>query len=391
MRSNEAERSRVRRFRRAFAAVTVGVVVACGGSVGGPKVGGESHFLTRCDGSCGGGLSCISGVCTRGCVVSESSCADLATNAQCTDQSVEPGAVAVCDVACVGNAECASVGQGYQCTEGFCRAGQPMTPSGKSCRVLYAEYPSGSDLPTSNGCDTCVCQDGEVICSGAEIPCASGVPVAECPRGEIEHTIDPIEVLASRFEGDILVLKVRYGGGCGRHDYGLCYGPEFLESYPVQTRLRLLHDAHEDLCNALLETTLRFDLSNLANRYKSAYQAEGGLISTPYGLYAFGELPCNERLQAADAQIELAHDFARKDCITDDDCRVTSAKLSCGSLGCAYPVNVSDVEALSSWARAMDTPVCGADFASACPEGVRLCGTSDAFVACREGECVITN
>ena len=83
-------------FAGAFS-IVVGLFWGCGGSLG-SETGGESHFLIYCDDSCGAGLSCISGVCTRGCVVDEDSCADLHPEAECTDASIEPGEVAVCDL-----------------------------------------------------------------------------------------------------------------------------------------------------------------------------------------------------------------------------------------------------------------------------------------------------
>jgi len=87
-----------------------------------PQFGGESHFLRHCSETCGDGLDCISGVCTRGCVVEqENSCAMFAA-ASCTSDSFEPGAVAVCDVKCSGDADCGLLGGGYGCDAGFCRA-----------------------------------------------------------------------------------------------------------------------------------------------------------------------------------------------------------------------------------------------------------------------------
>lgn len=96
---------------------------ACGGAAGNtPWLGSESHFLERCQGSCSGGLDCIGGICTRACLIASSSCTELAPSASCTDQSVEPGAVAVCDVACSARSECSALGDGYSCDGAFCRA-----------------------------------------------------------------------------------------------------------------------------------------------------------------------------------------------------------------------------------------------------------------------------
>ena len=104
-------------------AVLAALLAACGGVTSTPTVGGESHFLQDCEDGCGTGLECISGVCTRSCLVGKDSCADLAGGAVCTDASIEPGAVAVCDLACDSGAECLKLGNFFVCQEGFCRDG----------------------------------------------------------------------------------------------------------------------------------------------------------------------------------------------------------------------------------------------------------------------------
>jgi hypothetical protein len=98
---------------------------ACGGkSDSVPVVGSESHFLMRCSDGCDSeGLACIGGICTRSCIIGENACSELASAARCTDQSVEPGNVAVCDVSCSTRADCAALGDGHVCNGGFCRLG----------------------------------------------------------------------------------------------------------------------------------------------------------------------------------------------------------------------------------------------------------------------------
>ncbi len=102
---------------------------ACGGTASNPRVGSESHFLSRCAGSCPGGLDCIAGICTRACLTGTSSCSDLDAAASCTNQSVEPGEAAVCDVACAGPADCQRLGSEYACEGSFCRTNAAPGPS----------------------------------------------------------------------------------------------------------------------------------------------------------------------------------------------------------------------------------------------------------------------
>jgi hypothetical protein len=123
--TSNSGRRRVLRFRHVVLAL---VVAACGGTIGKRTAGGESHFLKACPGDCGAGLECISGVCTRGCVVGESECSDLAPGATCTNQSIEPGRVAVCDLPCDRDRDCNGLGDEFRCPAGFCRAAPAETP-----------------------------------------------------------------------------------------------------------------------------------------------------------------------------------------------------------------------------------------------------------------------
>src|SRR5688572_13801134 len=91
-----------------------GLAGACGGTASSPQpaVGSESHFLARCSGECGGGFDCIGGICTRSCITEGESCTDLGASVACTNESVEPGEVAVCDARCTTESECAPLGSG---------------------------------------------------------------------------------------------------------------------------------------------------------------------------------------------------------------------------------------------------------------------------------------
>lgn len=89
--------------------------------------------------------------------------------------------------------------------------------------------------------------------------------------------LDPAEILQARIEGDVLLLEVRYGGGCETHDFALLHSGVFMESLPVQTVLTLAHDAHGDPCRALVGRSLRFDLTPVKRAYQAAY-GEGGTL-----------------------------------------------------------------------------------------------------------------
>ncbi len=101
-----------------------GLATACFGEAepDEPTVGSESHFLRLCEETCADGLDCIAGICTSPCVVGDSESCEQFPAAACTNQSVEPGEVAVCDVPCSGDVDCSVLSQDHACWDGFCRA-----------------------------------------------------------------------------------------------------------------------------------------------------------------------------------------------------------------------------------------------------------------------------
>jgi|GEM_PF-3244529 len=102
----------------------------CNGKIVDPSLGSESHFLTYCSESCGDGFACIGGICTETCVVAgEDACGEIHSGAICTNESVEPGSVAVCDMPCTGSIDCGSLSPAHACFEGFCRGQARKTPS----------------------------------------------------------------------------------------------------------------------------------------------------------------------------------------------------------------------------------------------------------------------
>ncbi len=219
MKTNEAKRFRLPGSLRLALCATLGALLAgaCGGTVGKiPSIGSESHFLAYCADGCSPGLDCIGGICTRACLTDQSSCSDLATNAACTNQSVEPGEVAVCDVSCGSGGSCAALGADYACDHGYCRkplsngsaaSGSAGAGGSSDCNPVgrygvgkeggykpccpgltelftYAQsYANGESTPTcvspeyrSFSCIQGTCGDG--ICEDAEAPCGCGV---DCP------------------------------------------------------------------------------------------------------------------------------------------------------------------------------------------------------------------
>jgi hypothetical protein len=90
------------------------------------------------------------------------------------------------------------------------------------------------------------------------------------------YRTDPATILGARIEGDLLNLDVEFGGGCSEHEFALVHSGGFRESFPVQTDLRLMHDANGDPCRALVQRMLVFDLTPLKQVYLTSYAAPSG-------------------------------------------------------------------------------------------------------------------
>jgi polyhydroxybutyrate depolymerase len=94
-----------------------------------PQTASETNFLSRCDTSCADELSCVCGVCTRACSVTDE-CASLAAGAECVAAAARtPEAAcfadesaAFCDLACSGDGDCGVLGAAFRCQSGYCRA-----------------------------------------------------------------------------------------------------------------------------------------------------------------------------------------------------------------------------------------------------------------------------
>jgi hypothetical protein len=101
----------------------------------------------------------------------------------------------------------------------------------------------------------------------------SGVaPIVVDMEGDLDGwPADAIEIVAASVEAPLLRVTVRFGGGCERHDVDLVAWSGWRESFPVQVGVALTHDAHGDMCRALLTREFTFDLTGLREAYVDAY------------------------------------------------------------------------------------------------------------------------
>ena len=335
------------RKRRSGAMVlSILLLGGCGGMLT-PTMGGESHFLRICTSDCGDGLDCISGVCTRGCVVNNDGCHELDAQAECTDQSIEPGAVAVCDVSCQSDPDCVSLSRQHVCDAGYCR--------GPALEGLDGSGGAGNTGQGGNAAGGTVGDGGSGAASGGGLVREGELgSVLPCPDPIVT---DAIRVRTARIEGDRLILDVE-GGACGEeHYYGACYEQSFLESYPVQGTLHVLYDANGDTCEERAPVTIEFDLRGYAEYFARSYPGEGVIITTNFGTYATGELDCDERDLAVQLQTDDAIGRMSLSCEGDADCEWVHTGTTCSGR-CGVPGSTSDKPALEEALQAISDSLC---------------------------------
>jgi hypothetical protein len=77
----------------------------------------------------------------------------------------------------------------------------------------------------------------------------------ESDKGD-DYTINSVEVI-----GNQLSVSVTYGGGCKEHEFELLGDRRIMKSMPPQMNVVLKHNANQDMCRALITTTVVFDLT----------------------------------------------------------------------------------------------------------------------------------
>ena len=90
---------------------------------------------------------------------------------------------------------------------------------------------------------------------------------------------DQVFIREAEIEGDVLSLRVQFGGGCRTHDFYLVASSLFMESEPPQVNVLLSHDGHGDLCRAFLTEDLAFDLGPLKRKDLEGFTGAPGTES----------------------------------------------------------------------------------------------------------------
>ena len=90
---------------------------------------------------------------------------------------------------------------------------------------------------------------------------------------------DAYTINAATLQGDTLTINVSYSGGCEAHTFTLVAEERFLESFPVQLRVSLAHNANGDTCEALITEDHTFNLTPIKEVYQKGYQKDTGTVA----------------------------------------------------------------------------------------------------------------
>ncbi|NQX90943.1 MAG: hypothetical protein HRT74_02185 [Flavobacteriales bacterium] len=111
--------------------------------------------------------------------------------------------------------------------------------------------------------------------------------LAVIDRERFQGDSDNLSILSAKMEGDILIVDVRYSGGCEEHTFDLVSNGFYAKSLPPKLPIRILHNANGDGCRQLIETSLSFNVQPLK------YAGKGPLIMNLQGY----DEPINYRYQ----------------------------------------------------------------------------------------------
>lgn len=88
-------------------------------------------------------------------------------------------------------------------------------------------------------------------------------PVVVNKGYEWPGSTDAFNVTDVRVSGDTLLVDVNYGGGCKDHVFTMSTNGAYMKSLPPQMMLWLEHESNDDMCRAMIHTTLKFDLRSV--------------------------------------------------------------------------------------------------------------------------------
>ncbi len=326
------------------------------GSQSSEQLESNTNWLSHCgsDLDCPPGLSCRCDVCTETCETN--SCPALLQcvgASACGDSSQDS-----CQLLCDGDADCEHLGNAAECRGGVCA----LSSGGLSSSDVSEPHGDDDSDHTSDDGNPHDAGSDEPINADSVVPCAELFPDLQSgqePPGAANNAI-----ASASIHGDELRIETLGATHCPGYDYAVCFRPGG-ESYPVGMNISLLIDTHDiEPCDGLNGTELSFDLTRIAEDYMQAYQSDGDIVQTPFGIYGFGEMSCEARLEGNRIEREAALDRVSLDCNADADCTRVNIDNGC-TMHCGWLTSVESGIVLSETIDRIEENLCGEAYAAA--------------------------
>ena len=104
--------------------------------------------------------------------------------------------------------------------------------------------------------------------------------------GDLSVESKNVQILKSKIEGNNLILKIGYSGGCSTHEFDFIGSAMISKSLPPIRSVKLIHRT-DDTCREYIERQLVVDLKELAYKKEAGSQIklniganEGQLVYT---------------------------------------------------------------------------------------------------------------
>lgn len=87
--------------------------------------------------------------------------------------------------------------------------------------------------------------------------------------GDVNTESSHVQILKSKIEGNSLILKIGYSGGCAEHTFEFIGSEMIAKSLPPIRTVTLVHNSNGESCRAYIERELIIDISELAYKKES--------------------------------------------------------------------------------------------------------------------------
>lgn len=108
--------------------------------------------------------------------------------------------------------------------------------------------------------------------SGSSVVAASS-KVLIIDQNIARYPMDGVTIKDASIIGDSLTMLVSYSGGCKTHDLKVISNGAMMKSMPPQMNIVVSHNAHEDMCEAMITQDLTVSLEALKQQAHS-----GGIV-----------------------------------------------------------------------------------------------------------------